>query len=1058
MDGRILLGTPYKSINDQTVKDNIENGGSRTEIHSNSTMDKTFICFKSKNEKSEKISWKLGLLGVDLPKDEDLLINTTYNQILNLTHNQLATFNYIFIDESHCITNDLSFRSETIADLIFYLIEFIAKYPDAKTKIVFMSGTPNVETLVIPKIMEEYGLENLFQRVIVKKEYALSPKMYLTHLDTSDKLERKNAVLRQIHNYLKGDRKVVYIFNNKDKMDSFKREINSKLVTNIKIGLFYSGSEGECTENILSSKFGGFDVVLTTNYFINGININKDGITEEEFKNGKTSTQKYAVVIDLGNKYSCISAIDTIQATNRFRNRLCETTVFLPKMFKEDKNRSDRDFDFGHTSRVLYGFNRYNFHLLSNTKNATPNQIKDEENKEVEKVHLVNQFRKNPLSVSLNDITAKSIQEENKNKLVNMMNKKSRIYQDWFYAIDGYHYLAKDAGFNVELEQIDLGEPLKEMTEDEIELENKIIKTLINDEKEVYKIINHNNQENLRFNLIASKKIIDPMSTAIGNFKITSMNDNAWTISGDFNNSYERAVNKLFRCYFKLKFYYNENKAIEIMKYLIHPDVDYFSNPDKSYLTRIASYVRSCNAVGKEKFIVALNYIKGLDYLSKNNLGVFRDDKPTYISFSITDPKITLQIKNMWAKQQFEMINFKLNDLVANNDWSALISNKKGIKKVSSRNNHFDVLYGKSKKKFIFQSEVSKYLEHYANEEVIKNYDLEDLENQLKQLGVYKPLSYTKDGNLKNLETLVIPKIIGSSNLPLPLEIEDEYSEPENIAKENIDLEIRSLINNISVKLEFLIPPIIRVSNPYLQELYIYAIDWLQKKDMYGILKYINDLIADPRSEYKPGLLPVAQKILKEFRKCDMIALNSFKTSEYDTYKDIMIYQNSPFNKDIFCCKNDFELESLLQKPISGLENISNNTIYNALIKNSELYKNTKSIRPRSKSGSRQTLSTTSSLTKKAYIALNEKDKLIYADFSKSKLTDFVCKYAYKNEAFRLKNGVTPVKKMNNGIYNPDNLRKNYLSNKSINKTIDNYKFEEYIIDVKDYVNYYKSL
>ena len=1054
MDGRILLGTPYKSINDQTVKDNIENGGNRTEIHANSTMDKTFISFKSKNVKSEKISLKSGLLGVELPKDEDLLINTTYNQILNLTHKQLTTFNYIFIDESHCITNDLSFRADTIADLIFHLIEFVSKYPDAKTKIVFMSGTPNAETLVIPKIMEEYGVEKLFQRVIVKKEYALSPKMYLTHLDTSDKLERKNAVLRQIHNYLKDDRKVVYIFNNKDKMDSFKREINSKLGTNIKVGLFYSGSEGECTENILSSKFGDFDVVLTTNYFINGININKDGVTEEEFKNGKTSTQKYAVVIDLGNKYSCISTIDTIQATNRFRNRLCETTVFLPQLFKEDKNRPDRDFDFGHTSRVLYGFNRYNFHLLSKNENATPNQINEEEIVEVEKVHLVNQFRKNPLSVSLNDINAKSIQEENKNKLVNMMNIESRIYQDWFYAVDGYYYLAKDAGFDVELKHIDLGEPLKEMTEDEIEIENTIIKTLITNEKEVYKIINISSLENLSFNFKASIKITDPMSTAIGNFKITTRNDNTWTISGDFHNSHERAVNKLFRCYFKLRSYYDEHKAIEIMKYLIHPEVDYFSNPDKSYLNRIASYVRSCNAVGKEKFIKALNYIKGLDLLAENNMGVFKVDKPTWSSYTITDPKMTMLIKKMWAKQQYEIIGFKLNDLVANNEWSAGINKKRA----SIKNTHYDAVYGKSKKKFISQSEANTYLKHYANEEVIKNYDLEDLENQLKHIGIYKPLSYTIDGNLKNLETLVIPKIIGSSNLPLPLGIVDDYIEPENISKENINLEIQSLINKITEKLEFLIPQIIRESNPYLQELYSYAIDWLQKKDMFRLLKYVNDVIADPRSEYKPGLLSVTQKIQKEFKKWDMIVLNSFKTSEHDTFKDIMIYQKSPFDKSIFCCKNDFELESLLQKPINSLKNISNNDIYDALIKNSKLYKNTKSIRPRSKYGTRKTLSTTSSLTKKAYVALNDKNELICAGFSKSKLADFVCKYAYKNEAFRLKNGVTPVKKINCGIYNPDNLRKNYLNNKSITKTIDNYSFQEYTVDVNDYVDYYKSL
>ena len=1055
MDGRILLSAPYKSINDQTAKDNLENGGNRTEIHANSTMDETFISFKSKNEKSEKIRSKSGLLGVELPKDEDILINTTYNQILNLTHDQIATFNYIFIDESHCLTNDLSFRSETIADLIFHLIEFVAKYPNANTKIIFMSGTPNVETLVIPKIMKEYGLEKLFQKIVVKKEYLVSPKMYLTHLDTSDKLKRKNAVLKQIHNYLKEGRKVVYIFNNKDKMDSFKREINSKLGTNIKVGLFYSGSEGECTENILSSKFGDFDVILTTNYFINGININKDGITEEEFKNGKTSTQKYAVVIDLGNKYSCISAIDTIQATNRFRNRLCETTVFLPKLFKEDKNHPNRAFDFGHTSRVLYGFNRYNFHLLSRDEKATPNQINEEEVIEVEKVHLVNQFRKNPLNVSLNDINAKSIQEENKNKLVNMMNKETRIYEDWFYAIDGYYYLAKDAGFNVALKHIDLGEPLKEMAEDEIELENKIIKTLINDEKEVYKIINHSNQEKIRFNFKASIKITDPLSTTIGNFNLTTRNDTTWIISGDFHNSYERAVNKLFRCYFKLRSYYNENKAMEIMKYLIHPEVDYFSNPDKSYLNRIVSYVRSCNAIGKEKFIKALNYIKGLDLLAENNMGVFRIDKPTFISYTITDPKITSLIKNMWAKQQFEMISYKANDLVANNEWSALTKNKK---RASLKSSHYDEVYGKSKKKFIYQSEINTYLKHYANEEVIKNYDLEDLENQLKHLGVYKPLSYTTDGNLKNLETLVVPKIIGSSNLPLPLGIEDDYIEPENISKENIDLEIKSLKIKILETIEKALKNSTENNNPYMQRFCIHVKNRIHNNDLQGCFFHLNNALNTPKAINIFGVNPILKKLKKGLKLLNKIFLMTFQYCEHDTFKDIMMYQKSPFDKSIFCCKKDFKLESLLQKPINGLGNISKNTIYNALIKNSELYKNTKSIRPRSKSGSRQTLSTTTKVTKTAYVALNEKYKLIYAGFSKSKLVDFVCKYAFKNEAFRLKNGVTPVKKINSGIYNPDNLRKNYLNNKSITKTIDNYSFQEYTVDVNDYVDYYKSL
>ncbi|MFY9242475.1 MAG: hypothetical protein WAO74_05565, partial [Polaribacter sp.] len=102
-------------------------------------------------------------------------------------------------------------------------------------------------------------------------------------------------------------------------------------------------------------------------------------------------------------------------------------------------------------------------------------------------------------------------------------------------------------------------------------------------------------------------------------------------------------------------------------------------------------------------------------------------------------------------------------------------------------------------------------------------------------------------------------------------------------------------------------------------------------------------------------------------------------------------------------------------------------------------------------------MSKTSTYNKKVFVALNEKNKLICADFSKSMFCDFVCNYAYKNESFKLKNGDLPVKKENEGIYNPNTFSKNYLFKKSIHKTVDNYKFEEYTVDIYDYVDYYKS-
>jgi hypothetical protein len=326
------------------AKEGQENGDRENQLYVNSSINDTVISFKSNDKDPTKIGYESSLQGFELPKRDDLTVNTTYNQILNLSHEKLETFDYIFIDESHALTNDISFRADTISELIYHLIEFVTQKPSAKTKIVFMSGTPNVEINVIRRIMEEYQIENLFQRINVDKKYHSSPTVKLIHLEPSNSNERRDEVVSQIQEYLKEDRKVCYLFNHKEKMDDMKRLIQTKLSKNIKVGLFYSGSTGECTQNILSGKFGDYDVVLTTDYFVNGININKDGLTDKEIKEGKTSTQKYALVLDLGNKYSRSHAMNAVQAINRFRNRLCECTVFFPKIFKPDEAYPKRKF------------------------------------------------------------------------------------------------------------------------------------------------------------------------------------------------------------------------------------------------------------------------------------------------------------------------------------------------------------------------------------------------------------------------------------------------------------------------------------------------------------------------------------------------------------------------------------------------------------------------------------------------------------------------------------------------------------------------------------------
>lgn len=336
---------------------------------------------------------------------------------------------------------------------------------------------------------------------------------------------------------------------------------------------------------------------------------------------------------------------------------------------------------------------------------------------------------------------------------------------------------------------------------------------------------------------------------------------------------------------------------------------------------------------------------------------------------------------------------------------------------------------------------------------------MEDLENQLKHIAGYKPLKYNKDGNLKDLETIIVPKVIQSSKLLLPLEVDkNDYSEPEQLTIKDIDCELDILVTVISTKLDKHIPVIIRKNNPYLERVYSYGMNWLKNKDIFSLFQYTNDLIDDPRSKYRPGLLPLAKKIQIECDKIETIFLVAFKTSEYKTYNNLTKYQTSPFKKDVFFCDESFKFEGLLQKPTNGLVNINKNDIYDSLIKNSKLYKNTKSIRPRSSSGIRSVVNSTSNYSKEAYVVLNKNKELLYADFSKTKACVFLCDYALKNVGFRLKSGTTPVKNESKGIYNPSNFRKNYLHKKFLNKTVDNYSIEVYDVNIKDYKDYVDSL
>ena len=59
---------------------------------------------------------------------------------------------------------------------------------------------------------------------------------------------------------------------------------------------------------------------------------------------------------------------------------------------------------------------------------------------------------------------------------------------------------------------------------------------------------------------------------------------------------------------------------------------------------------------------------------------------------------------------------------------------------------------------------------------------------------------------------------------------------------------------------------------------------------------------------------------------------------------------------------------------------------------------------------------------------------------------------------FKMKDGSIPIKTSNKGVYNPNTFKKDYYANSSKSKTVENYIIKIYDVNVKQYVNYMKSL
>ncbi len=648
LKGRILIIQPFKSIAEQIAKVVWDEEERPNHYFVNSTIEQTIQSFKKDVNETIKINYFTTLKDITLPDSPDLVIQTTYNQLLNLTEKQLNSFDYIFNDESHSLIDGIKYRADVTAGIIFNLIDFIAKNKTSKTKVVFMSGTPNVETHVIKEIMEKHKIGDLFQRIIVDKEYKVTPKIHLAHLDTTDGIKRNDAIISQIDNYVKQGRKVCLIFNNKKKMAKYTRKIQTKLTNTIKVGMFYSKSKGDCTDNILSGKFGDYDIVLTTTYFINGLNIDKDALTNKEIKEGKTSTQKYGVILDLGSKHSKINAMEAIQVINRFRNRECNATVFFPQIFKPYLLDPSKEFNYLHASKVMLGFNKYNYHLLSLNKDVKAYEIYEQKTDNDETISFLDQIKKNPDLVSQQNIYDSIKKKEYERIVVNSIEEKMRIYKSWFYSLDGFFYLAKDAGFSPVIKNQLIQPPLKELTEDQVKLENKVINNLFKDEKS-FMFLTNQTEEYKRIFFKSSGKVLDPVCTCVENFSIKDIVNGKHTLVGDFHVSHERVINQIKFYYSNFVYWYGSDKAIDLIKGLTNPNIDVLPNKTSRNFDNISSYYKFSIAIQNKKYLQGVTYLKGLETLSLMNVGVIKEVEPTYVSYVIHNPEIVKTINNNWS-------------------------------------------------------------------------------------------------------------------------------------------------------------------------------------------------------------------------------------------------------------------------------------------------------------------------------------------------------------------------------------------------------------------------
>ena len=500
--------------------------------------------------------------------------------------------------------------------------------------------------------------------------------------------------------------------------------------------------------------------------------------------------------------------------------------------------------------------------------------------------------------------------------------------------------------------------------------------------------------------------------------------NNKYTVEGDFHVSHERALDKLIKYHLRLSYWYGKEKAIEILRFLINDEVDYALIKAPSYLKSITNYCSPFSYLTKSKYLKGINYLRVLDYLSDKNIGIIKEVTTTSISYTFINNELVMLLKNMWAKQQFDKISYGID-----NDKSVILK---------------DQLKNK-----------------FSNQELINEEDLLDLEDQLSKLTSYRPMRINKNNEVRSHERITIPRILRSDKFISGMEfLEVDHIAPEYSDLSDSNIEFKNFTEKVLKRLNDHMDPSLRLTNVHLDTYYISLKEKLKKKDIQAMTEYIEGILNDPTKNILPQVSIILNALKKDLKELDHFLLTAFKTAEHLTHKNIHKHKTMPFIEQTFFCNKDFKLETLDDKFSPDLVNLKITDVYDAISTHSDLFTKTKKIKVRTEEG-REIIDILSSkpskFTKSAYVIIDEKGSIIYANFDQLATCTFLCNYAFTNERFKMKDGSIPVKTYKKGIYNPKTFIKDYYANSSISKTVSNYIIKFYDVNVKEYVTYVKS-